>query len=111
MTQVIQWLNGYALLWVPIIVAAGTALVLVIRRSRVRWWAAWVAGVLGFAQGASLLRSADGTVVENTQGDEGPPVVWRQSLEWNSADSVEQTIRASGGRPTLVELYTDFGLG
>jgi hypothetical protein len=110
MTHVIQWLNGYALLWVPIAVAAGTALVLVVRRSRVRWWAAWVAAVLGFAQGATFLRSADGTVVENTPGDEVPPVVRRQSLEWESADSVEQSVRASGGRPTLVEFYTDFGL-
>lgn len=111
MTHAIQWLNGYALLWVPIVVAAGTALVLVIRRSRVRWWAAWVAGVLGFVLGAPLLRSAEGTVVENTTGDEGPPIVLGQSLEWDSADSVEQTVRASGGRPTLVEFYTDFGFG
>jgi hypothetical protein len=111
MTDLIQWLNGYALLWIPVVVAAGTAALLVVRRSRVRWWGAWVVALLGTAQGAALLRSADGTVVQTVPAPDGSLFVSRESLEWTSADSIERAVRASGGRPTLVEFYTDYGLG
>src|SRR5262245_54876008 len=65
MSHLHQWLNGYALLWFPAAVATGAAVLLITRRSRVRWWALWVVAVVGTGQGAALLRSADGTVIES----------------------------------------------
>lgn len=114
MASLLQWLNGYALLWAPALAALAAAAVLVVRRSRVRWRAGWLAACGGVAGGLVLLRTPSGEVVQPAAADDeegGAVVVRHDSLEWDSADSIEQAVLAAGGRPTLVEFYTDFGLG
>jgi hypothetical protein len=114
MIQVLQFLNGYGLILIPAILALGAAALLIYRRSRFRWWAAWAAGVTGSVAGLLILPTASGTViaaVPDSDADASGMVQMRDSLEWDSAESIEKAILASDGKPTLVEFYTDFGIG
>jgi hypothetical protein len=114
MIQVLQFLNGYGLILIPAILALGTAALLICRRSRFRWWAAWAAGVAGAVAGLLLLPTASGTViaaVPSSADDASGMTLVRESLELDSVQSIEKAILASDGKPTLVEFYTDFGIG
>jgi hypothetical protein len=114
MTQVLQWLNGYALIWIPALLAVGCAGLLIYRRSRFRWWALWTAGVAGAVSGLLLLQTAGGTVVAaipTNDFDSSGSILIREPLEWDSVASIENAVLDSNGKPTLVEFYTDFGFG
>src|SRR5262245_24968430 len=112
MIHVLQFLNGYAIILVWGILAYLAAILLVRRRSRVRWWAVWTSGIAVTFTGLFLLRTADSTVIAaipEQADDVSGMVPIQESLEWDSAESIEKTVLASGGKPTLVEFYTDFG--
>jgi len=114
MTHVLQWLNGYGLIWIPALLAVGFAALLIRRRSRWRWWAAWATGVAGVVGGLLLLPTAGGTVVAAVPANEldsSGLVLIRNSVEWDSPESIENAVLDSNGKPTLVEFYTDFGFG
>jgi hypothetical protein len=113
MPHVIQFLNGYGLIWIPGLAALVTLTILVLRRSRVRWWALWMTCVAGVGMSLSILPTAAGTeITPSTQiSEDGEPTGTFESIEWQSADSIENTVRASNGKPTLVEFYTDYGIG
>ena len=113
MSQFIQLLNGYGLIWIPGLIAFVTLTILLIRRSRVRWWALWTACVVGVGFSLTLLPTAAGTEITPT----GEGLVAgefdgaHEAIEWQSAESIENTLRSSSGKPTLVEFYTDYGIG
>jgi hypothetical protein len=114
MTQVLQWLNGYALLWIPGLLAIGFAGLLIYRRSRWRWWAVWTTGVAGAVSGLLLLPTAGGTVVAAMPAsdlDSSGSILIRDPVQWDSVESIENAVLDSNGKPTLVEFYTDFGFG
>jgi hypothetical protein len=114
MIDVIQFLNGYGIVLIWGLLACLSMLLLVRRRSRVRWWAVWTAGIAATFSGLFLLRTADSTVLAAVpaNGDDASGMVLvRESLDLDSAESIEKAILASDGKPTLVEFYTDFGIG
>jgi hypothetical protein len=112
MSQFIQLLNGYGLIWIPSLAALIALTVLLVRRSRIRWWAAWTACVVGVGLGLSVLPTAAGTEITPASDDSeaGVPAT-HEAIDWQSADSIENAVRASNGKPTLVEFYTDYGIG
>jgi len=114
MVDILQFLNGYGIVLIWGLLACLSLLLLIRHRSRVRWWALWTAGIAGTLSGLFLLRTADSTVIAAVPTDandaSGMSLV-RDSLEWDSAESIEKAILASDGKPTLVEFYTDFGIG
>ena len=113
MSQFIQLLNGYGLIWIPSLAALIALTFLIIRRSRTRWWALWTAYVVGVGFGLSVLPTAAGTEITPTGDDweAGGFVPTHEAIDWQSADSIENALRASNGKPTLVEFYTDYGIG
>jgi hypothetical protein len=113
MSQFIQFLNGYGLIWIPSLAALIALTVLLIRRSRVRWWALWTTCVVGVGLGLSVLPTAAGTEITPAGvGSEGGTIAaTHEAIDWQSADSIENAVRASNGKPTLVEFYTDYGIG
>lgn len=113
MAQFIQLLNGYGLIWIPALVAIVAVAILAIRRSRLRWWALWTACVIGVGFGLAILPTAAGTEITPTGDDleAGGLAGTHDAIDWQSADSIENALRASNGKPTLVEFYTDYGIG
>src|SRR5262245_47600542 len=112
MTHFIQLLNGYALLWAPALVALMVAGLLLYRRARARWWAAWLAGCAAAVARLALLRTPDTSILRAAPADaEGRQFVEIASAEeWTTAaGSIEEAVADAGGRTTLVEFYTDFG--
>jgi|GEM_PF-5439701 len=114
MIQVYQFLNGYGIVLLWGVVVFSTYFLLIRRRSRIRWWTAWTTGVAATFTGLVFLRTADSTViaaVPTDAGDESGMIPTRDYVEWDSAESIEKSVLASDGKPTLVEFYTDFGFG
>jgi hypothetical protein len=112
MIHVLQFLNGYAIVLIWGFVAFLSAVFLIRRRSRMRWWAVWTTAIAVTFSGLFFLRTADSTVVAAvpTNADDGSGMILiRDSLEWDSAESIEKAVLASDAKPTLVEFYTDFG--
>src|SRR5262245_56268724 len=112
MTHFYQLLNGYALLWAPALLALILAGLLLYRRARPRWWAAWIAGCGAAVAGLALLRTPDTSIVQAAPADSGSGqfVEIASAEEWTTAGgSIAEAVANSGGRPTLVEFYTDFG--
>jgi hypothetical protein len=121
-----QLLNRYLLLTLPLLVLAGWAVVLMVRRARRRWWLAW--GGLGvvLVAGFFSLRTPAATVTEFRPAPS--PAVEEAATEtpsaeslaalvkvgetppFTSAEEIRRFIASSGGKPTLVDFYTDFGL-
>jgi hypothetical protein len=114
MIHVYQFLNGYGIIVIWGVVVSATFLLLICRRSRKRWWTAWTTAVAATFTGLFLLRTADTTViaaVPTDAGGESGMIPTLNYVEWDSAESIEKTVLASDGKPTLVEFYTDFGIG
>jgi hypothetical protein len=108
MNHMYQLFNGYALLWAPALLILTFAGLLLYRRARLRWWAVWLAGCGAAVGGLPLLRTPDTSILRAAPAD----AEWVQFAlpdEWMAAGSIEEAVADSGGRPTLVEFYTDFG--
>jgi hypothetical protein len=124
--MILQFLNRYALLLLPLLVVGGWAAGLLVRRAGRKWWLAWgglsallVAGFFSLRTPAATLtmfRPLSPTPVEETGTAPGypdtSPVVERVSAtpQFGSADEIRSFLAASGGKPTLVDFYTDFGV-
>src|SRR5262245_44838809 len=97
MVDILQFLNGYGIVLIWGLLAFVSLFLLARRRSRVRWWALWTAGIAGTFSGLFLLRTSDSTVIAavpvSTDDGSGMSVV-RESLEWDSAESIEKAILA-----------------
>jgi hypothetical protein len=114
-----QVVNQYLLLVLPTVVLAGWGIALACRRSALRWWGVWAGCCLlaggGFlalrTPAATLLhpRPAETVLREGTEGTEGTEETELPNLK--SVAEIRSCIAASGGRPTLVEFYTDLGFG
>jgi hypothetical protein len=114
MIQALQFLNGYGIILIWGVVVFSTYFLLIRRRSRIRWWTVWTAAVAATFTGLVLLRTADSTVIAAVPTDaeyESGMIPTRDYVEWDSPESIEKSVLASDGKPTLVEFYTDFGVG
>ena len=114
MVHVLQFLNGYGIILMWGIVVYSTFYLLIRRRSRIRWWTVWTTAVAATFTGLFFLRTADSTViaaVPTDDGNESGMIPTRDYVGWDSAESIEKSVLASDGKPTLVEFYTDFGIG
>jgi hypothetical protein len=126
MSSVVQFLNGYFLVVVPLGLLAGIALLMAVRRVSQRWWIVWCGCGLLVAAGLFSLRTAAATVSHVESGDQAlAPVDGDSSLlirpatdfplvtlesEPRTADEIRTLIATSNGKPTLVEFHTDYGL-
>jgi hypothetical protein len=137
--MLLQFLNQYFLVLLPAAVLAGCGVGLVLRRPRWGWWAAWAVLCLATGGGLLALRTPAATLTafraagpaatliafrpaqpaEATPGDAGTELVAAgESLiriddtpQLNSVAEIRGFLADSGGKPTLVEFYTDYGLG
>jgi hypothetical protein len=124
--MILQFLNRYVLLLLPLLVVGGWAIGLLVRRVGRKWWLAWgglcvllVAGFFSLRTPAATLtvfRPTPLPPVEETGTAPGrtvaPPAVELISAtpQFNGAEEIRSFLAASGGKPTLVDFYTDFGL-
>jgi hypothetical protein len=124
--MVLQFLNRYVLLLLPLLVVGGWAVGLLLRRAGRRWWLAWgglcallVAGFFSLRTPAATLtmfRPMPSPPVEETETAPGSPdaapvaELISATPEFRSGEEIRSFLAASGGKPTLVDFYTDFGL-
>ena len=101
------------------------AVVLVCRRLSWRWWLGWVAlgvvvagGLLGLRTPAATLSyhqappPPDAAPAPEAPGQPlaAETTVLPSEFTPTTAAGIASTLAASGGKPTLVEIYADFGL-
>jgi hypothetical protein len=98
-----QWIHQHNFLLAGATVCVGLALILLYRRSRLRWWAAWTAGVSLFVATIFMLRTPDVTLSTPDS------MLNYEELDLPTVNAIEQAI-PSFGKPVLVEIYADLGL-
>ncbi|MCS6848491.1 MAG: hypothetical protein RMN52_12360 [Anaerolineae bacterium] len=87
---IVQILNQYSFFVLPAIVLAAVAVVLIRRRARPVFWAAWGAVLVGIVAYALISRVPQTTTVK-----------------LDTADDIRTAIQTAG-RPTLVEFYSNY---
>ena len=103
-----QVINQYLLIVLPFVVLSVWAVVLLWRRSSWRWWASWTFGCAVVLAAGLALRTPSATLIHpDAAEDEGNFI---EIISFARAAEVRACIDASGGRPTLVEFYADYGL-
>src|SRR5262245_13748755 len=116
----VQFLNQYFLLWAPLLFLGSAALILFVCRASRRWWLAWGAALVAAAATLFSLRTSSGTlshyaVVGGEAGqaeDQALNIeIIRELFDPKSIEEIEAALATSDGKPTLVEFYTDVGLG
>lgn len=124
----IQFLNQHALLLLGGGIVVVFALVLLLRRARRRWWGAWAVVCLALGSGFFYLRTPAATLyspptqtewVEYTPEEAlaGPEALGvgdlfgHEASTLESVEAIQGLIAASGGKPTLVDVYADYGFG
>jgi hypothetical protein len=97
-----------------------------VRRARRRWWLAWGGLAVVLVAGFFSLRTPAATVTEfqpvpsPVVEEAGTETVSAEAFaalvkvgetpQFTSAEEVRRFLTSSGGKPTLVDFYTDFGL-
>lgn len=119
-----QWVHQHDLLLLCAAVVGSTGVLVAFRWRSPRLWAAWLgltgislAVLLALRTPAASLSEHRGphgvTTVGSGEVDQGAgiPVTTPEYSELNlgSVEAIKQTI-AAGGKPTLVEVYADYGL-
>jgi hypothetical protein len=115
-----QWAHQHDLLLVCAAVIAGAGLLLVFLRPRWRWWFGWLGAAASCGVAAVALRTPAASLYEHPDplaptfalADEGTLMVefvGYSEPDLGSIEAIEQAI-AGGTKPTLVEIYADFGL-
>jgi hypothetical protein len=112
-----QWLHQHEVLIVlALVLGVGLGLLVRYRSWSVRWWAAWSAtaglGVLATV----ALRTPPASLSEHNSVDlaqQGVPLEAVFAHDTPDFESVEdiRTLLASAEKPTLVEIYADYGFG
>ena len=116
MNSVSQWVHQHdALLLLVLVLGVSFALILSYRRRSVRLWTVWaVAAGLGtsaaFAIRTPAASLSEHIVPEDPTPDASPTT--RSTYEEPTLKSVEdiRSLLGRGGKPTLVEIYADFGV-
>lgn len=118
MISISEWVHQHSFLLLVVAVVSGTAVPLLVRR-RSRWlWSAWAGLILAAAGSLIVLRTPAATVSEHLPGesvlsttgaDVGSLLAYRE-LSLESEHQIEQVL-AAGPKPTLVEVYVDYGIG
>ena len=104
-----QVINQNLLIVLPFVVLGVWAVVLLWRRSSWRWWAGWAfGGAVVLAAGLGLRTPTATLIHPPADGEEENRV---EIISFESIAEVRAAIDASGGRPTLVEFYADYGVG
>jgi thiol:disulfide interchange protein len=107
-----QFLNQYVLLLLPILLLVAWAAWLAAHRGSRKWWVVWLCLCVGLFAGIRTVRTPAATLTffgtaekGEAPGQEGPQV-----LQFTRPQDVRKAIANSGGKPTLVEVYADFGV-
>jgi hypothetical protein len=119
MTWLAEWVHEHSFLLLVIAVVGYGPVPLLVRRWPPWVWSAW-AGLVVFAGAGTvfLLHTPAATVSEHlpeksafpmTEDTTGLRLDYRE-LDWKSEENIEQLL-AAGPKPTLVEVYADYGLG
>jgi hypothetical protein len=115
MNSVSQWVHQHdALLLMILVLGVSFALLLAYRRRSVRLWSVWVIAA-GLGTSAALaIRTPAASLSEHTvpADDTAPAPTTASTYEEPTVKSVEdiRSLLAKGGKPTLVEIYSDFGI-
>jgi hypothetical protein len=114
-----QWVHQHDLLLVCAAVVGGAGLVLVYCRPKLRWWLAWLGLATACSVAGLALRTPAATLYEHpespstaslpTETTAMMPPAESSEPDLSSVEAVEEAI-AGAGKPTLVEVYADFGL-
>jgi thiol:disulfide interchange protein len=113
MSALLQFLNRYALLLLPAVLLGAGAVLLVVKRCSWKGWLAWTASCAALLLGLYLLRTPAVTVFA-AQPALQPAAAGssRQDIaELTSPEEIRRLLASSHGRPTLVDFYTDYGIG
>jgi hypothetical protein len=107
-----QWLHQHDLLLLGLGIIAATGLLPLLRRRSPRAWLLWL-GVTGLTlAGLFSLRTSNASVTEHD--GPAPEALEAQLLymepDLKSVEAIEQLL-ADGKKPTLVEVYSDYGIG
>ena len=119
-----QWVHQHNLLLLCATIVGGTSVLLAFRWRSLRLWLAWLSLVgislttlLALRTPAASLsehrEAGDGATVSFAATDHGANVsFWAteyREFDLGSVEAIEKII-ATGGKPTLVEVYADYGL-
>jgi hypothetical protein len=123
MASVLQFINQYSLVWLYLLLLIMTAAFLHKRRTWRRWPLFWGWGFLSTGALIFALRTPQATLSQfqpkssstelaspNSLNDSiSAPI--QDTLSFETMDEIEAAIISNDGRPTLVEFYSDFGIG
>jgi hypothetical protein len=114
-----QWVHQHDLLLVGAAVITVTGLLLVLRRPNLRWWLAWfgMTAACSFifatlrTPATSLYVHAENAALSNSSAAEGGilDMVGYSEPDLGSIEAIESAL-AQSEKPTLIEIYSDFGL-
>ncbi len=126
MAAILQFLNAYFLVLVPLALMTGIALLLFLRRAPRRWWIVWGGSTVWVVAILLSLRTSAASVSQFQANDaERRPTNTADQAQDTEAellpgtpdvsdpqtpDEVRSAIASSTGKPTLVEFYTDYGI-
>ena len=111
-----EWVHQHSFLLLLMAVLGGTAIVLLVKRRPYWLWSVWVGLALTAAGTVFLLRTPAASVSEHLPQ---PAIEGKKTAslpayhELVGLDSEEQieALLAAGPKPTLVEVYVDYGFG
>jgi hypothetical protein len=113
MSVVLQLANQYFLIWIPSLVFTGAAITMFLRKVSRPWWIAWAAGLAAVSAVMFTLRTPAATLLHRGQPGQNQRTVAaaQEPVDLSSVEGIEKALITADGRPTLVEFYTDYGLG
>jgi hypothetical protein len=111
-----QWAHQHNLLLLGVSLIAITGLLPVLRRRSLRMWLLWLGFTGLIAAGLFSLRTSNASVTEHAQPapadselQQPETAVLYTEPDLKSVEAIEHFL-AEGGKPTLVEIYSDFGI-
>ena len=123
MSSIGQFINQYSLVWLYLLLLAMTAVFLHNRRTWHRWRLFWGWGLFAIVALFFSLRTPQATLSQfqpkSSSTELASPnslnhsisVPTQDALSFETVDEIEAAIHSNDGRPTLVEFYSDFGIG
>ena len=114
-----QWVHQHNVLLLCAALVGGTCLILIFRCRSLRLWLLWSGLTVASLAALAALRTPAASISEHqapesatTARDAAQPrerVIAYSEPDLNSVDAIEEVI-ARAGKPTLVELYADYGV-
>jgi thiol:disulfide interchange protein len=107
-----QFLNRYVLLLLPAVLLGAWVVLLVLKRYSWKAWSAWAASCAALLLGLLLLRTPGVTVIAaRPEALQDAGAASHTIPEFSSPEEIRRVLESSHGRPTLVDFYTDYGMG